>query len=101
MSASESRGLRLQRIRKSRVNLLVCFYTLPLYATLVWILLSRGQSVDAIMFVYMALYAVFAVIMANQRCPNCEEQFYVKTVFLNLIKRQCVHCGQSYSEEAN
>jgi hypothetical protein len=31
--------------------------------------------------------------MSMRRCPVCEKQFYVKSILLNLVSRDCVHCG--------
>lgn len=82
----------LRKIRRARTRLLVCFWTLPVYIIAVWLLLSNGRSVNSIMWVYIALYALFAVDMARRSCPQCKEQFFVKTVLLNLRTRRCVHC---------
>lgn len=88
-------GKELLRIARARTRLLVCFWTLPVYVVAIWVLLNNGRDIDAMMWVYMAVYAVFALDMAMRYCPNCRKQFYVKNIFLNLLTRQCVHCGQS------
>lgn len=84
---------RLRLIDRSRSRLIVCFYTLPLYAVAVILLLNRGLGVTALMFVYMGLYAIFAVDMVVKNCPRCGQQFFVKAFFLNFFTRKCVHCG--------
>ena len=86
---------QLHRIDRSRSRLIVCFYTLPLYAVALVLLLNEGRGVTTFMFVYMAVYAVFAVDMVVRVCPRCGEQFFVKAFFLNFITRRCVHCGLS------
>ncbi|MEX0965287.1 MAG: hypothetical protein WDZ52_14750 [Pseudohongiellaceae bacterium] len=47
------------------------------------------------MWIYMAVYAIFAIDMSMRYCPVCRNQFYVKSIFLNLLSKRCVHCGQS------
>ena len=79
---------------RARMRLLVCFMTLPLYVLAVWMLLSNGRQVETLMWVYMGLYAVFALDMVRRRCPTCGEQFFVKSILLNLITKRCVHCGR-------
>tara|TARA_B100001989_G_C24220354_1_gene307538 strand:+ start:294 stop:533 length:240 start_codon:yes stop_codon:yes gene_type:complete len=59
----------------------------------IWMLLTNGRETDAIMFVYMGVWAGFALDMARRRCPLCKKQFYVKHVLMNLRARCCVHCG--------
>lgn len=86
----------LRKIGRARTRLLVCFWTLPVYVVVVWVLLNNGRDVDTVMWIYMALYAVFAVDMSRQRCPKCHNQFFVKTILLNLITKKCVHCEQSF-----
>lgn len=86
----------LRKIERARIRLLVCFWTLPVYVVVVWMLLNNGQNVDLVMWIYMGLYALFAVDMSRQRCPNCQNQFFVKSILLNLISKKCVHCKQSY-----
>lgn len=97
-SKSPDSGQRLHKISRARTRLIVCFWTLPVYVVAVWLLLNNGQSVDTLMWIYMAIYALFAVDMSRQRCPNCGEQFFVKTILLNLLTRQCVHCGESFRD---
>jgi hypothetical protein len=74
---------------------MVCFYTLPLYIVALFLLLNEGRGVTAFMFVYMAVYALFAVDMVLKVCPRCNRQFFVKSFFLNFITYRCVHCGLS------
>lgn len=86
---------QLHRINRSRSRLMVCFYTLPLYVVALVLLLNEGRSVTAFMFVYMAVYAIFAVDMVIRTCPRCGEQFFVRSFFLNFFTRKCAHCGLS------
>jgi len=90
----------LRQISRARTRLLVCLLTLPVYMVAVWMLLQNQRSIDAFMFIYMALWAAFAFDMARRRCPRCGEQFFVKTIFLNLISKRCMHCGLSTSTSA-
>lgn len=83
----------LHQIRRARTRLLVCLLTLPVYVVAVWLLLQNQQSTESFMFMYMAVWAGFAVDMARRRCPQCGEQYFVKVIFLNLLTRRCVHCG--------
>jgi hypothetical protein len=92
---------RLRRIDRSRSRLMVCFYTLPLYIVVLFLLLNQGRSILLIMFVYMGVYAFFAVDMVMRLCPRCGRQFFVKSVFLNFITRHCVHCGTSCRESTS
>lgn len=85
--------LVLKKIARARTRLLVCCWTLPVYITGLWVLLSNGRAIDTFMFIYMALFAGFALDMSLRRCPQCHEQFFVKSILLNLITRQCLHCG--------
>lgn len=85
----------LRAIVRARSRLAVCFWTLPVYVLAVWVLLNNGRSVDSMMWIYMAVYAGFAIDMSMKNCPSCHEQFYVKNIFLNLLTKQCVHCGQT------
>jgi len=41
---------------------------------------------------------VFAIDMAIRKCPRCGNQFYVKSIWLNLITKTCVHCGLNKAE---
>jgi len=84
---------QLRKIHRARSRLMVCFYTLPLYIIALVLLLNDGRSVTTFMFVYMALYAVFAVDMVTKKCPGCSGQYFVKSFFLNFFTRKCVHCG--------
>ena len=90
-------------IAKARTRLSVCFWTLPVYVVAIWVLLNNGRSIDSIMWIYIAIYAVFAIDMSKRKCPSCHEQFYVKNIFLNLLTKQCVHCGQAsfFTESAS
>ena len=83
----------LRKVDRARTRLMVCFLTLPVYAVAVWVLLSNGHAIDTFMYIYMAMWLGFGVDIAIRRCPACGKQFYVKTVILNLITRNCVHCG--------
>ncbi len=74
---------------------MVCFYTLPLYIVALFLLLNEGRGVTAFMFVYMAVYALFAIDMVVKVCPRCGEQFFVKAFLLNFFARKCAHCGLS------
>ena len=71
---------------------MVCLLTLPVYMVAVWILLQNQRTTETFMFIYMAMWAAFAVDMARRRCPRCGEQFFVRVIFLNLISKRCVHC---------
>ena len=93
LTAAQEKSLR--QIARARSYLLVCFYTLPLYIAGLIMLLNDGRSITALMYVYMLVYAVFAINMALRRCPRCQEQFFVRHVFLNVVTRKCTHCGQS------
>jgi hypothetical protein len=88
-------GKDLSGIARARTRLVVCFWTLPVYVLAIWVLLNNGRSVDSMMWIYMAVYAGFAIDMSMRNCPGCHKQFYVKSIFLNLLTRQCVHCGQA------
>ena len=90
-------GKDLRGIVRARTRLAVCFWTLPVYVVSIWMLLNNGHSIDSMMWIYMAVYAGFAIDMSMRNCPNCRKQFYVKSIFLNLLTRQCVHCGQTSS----
>ena len=89
----------LRQISRARTRLLVCLLTLPVYVVAVWILLQNQRATESFMFIYMAMWAAFAVDMARRRCPRCGEQFFVKSIFLNLISKRCVHCKLSLAEE--
>lgn len=97
LSSQQLRHLRkiLRQISRARTRLMVCLLTLPVYMVAVWFLLENQRSIDSFMFMYMAMWAGFAVDMARRRCPNCGEQYFVKAIFLNLISKRCVHCGLS------
>ncbi len=83
----------LHQILRARTRLVVCLLTLPVYIAAVWFLLQNQRGTDTFMFIYMAMWAAFGFDMARRRCPDCHEQFFVKTIFLNLISKRCVHCG--------
>lgn len=82
----------LRKVLRARARLMVCFWTLPVYVLAIWLLLDNSRDVAALMYVYMALWAAFAVDMARRRCPACGGQFYVRSVLLDLFARRCVHC---------
>lgn len=86
---------RLRRISRARTRLVVCFWTLPVYVVAIWVLLNNGRNIDSMMWIYMGVYAGFAIDMSMRYCPACKKQFYVKSIFLNLLSKRCVHCGQS------
>lgn len=92
---------KLRRIERARSRLMVCFYTLPLYILVLLMLLNERRSVTTLMFVYMAVYAFFAVDMVIRTCPRCGKQFFVKGFFLNFFTRRCVHCGLSCRPPSN
>ena len=89
--------VKLRKIGRARIRLLVCCWTLPVYIIGIWTLLDNGRAIDTFMFVYMALFAGFALDMSLRRCPRCHQQFFVKSILLNLISRRCVHCGVAIS----
>ena len=88
-------GKDLRGIVRARIRLAVCFWTLPVYVLAIWVLLNNGHSINSMMWIYMAVYAGFAIDMSMRNCPSCHKQFYVKSIFLNLLTKQCVHCGQA------
>jgi len=88
-------GKDLRGIVRARTRLAVCFWTLPVYVLAIWMLLKNGRGIDPMMWIYMTVYAGFAIDMSMRNCPNCCKQFYVKSIFLNLLTKQCVHCGQT------
>ncbi|PCJ25727.1 MAG: hypothetical protein COA96_06790 [SAR86 cluster bacterium] len=91
----------LRKIRRARTRMLVCFWTLPVYIISVWVLLNNERDVDTLMWIYMALYAIFAVDMSRRRCPKCHGQFFVTTIWLNLITSKCVHCQISFKRSVD
>lgn len=97
---SAFRQQTLRKARRARTRLLVCFWTLPVYVVAIWVLLNNGQGIQGIMWIYMGLYAIFAVDMASRRCPQCGNQFFVKTIWLNLLTHKCVHCELSFEPTA-
>lgn len=94
------RRMVLRKLSRARTRLLVCFWTLPVYVVAIWALLNNGRSIDTIMWIYMGLYAAFAVDMARRLCPQCGKQFFVKTILLNLLTHECVHCHLPLRTEA-
>lgn len=86
-------SIPLKKIFRARIRLIVCLWTLPVYISTVWILLSNRQPVDLFMFFYFSLCAAFWLDMARRKCPACSRQFYVKSILLNLMARKCLHCG--------
>jgi hypothetical protein len=91
----EINPLALRKIRRARTRLLVCFWTLPVYVISIWMLLNNNRDIDTLMWIYMSLYAIFALDMAYRKCPRCGNQFYVKSILLNLITSECTHCSLS------
>ncbi len=89
------RKTALRKILRARTRLMVCFCTLPVYMAALWILLSNQHDIDSFMYFYMAMWAGFAVDMASRRCPDCDNQFFVKLILLNLLTRRCVNCGSA------
>ncbi|MCH2346502.1 MAG: hypothetical protein MK299_03785 [Pseudomonadales bacterium] len=83
----------LRRIFRARTRLIVCLWTLPVYGLAVWGLLNNQRGIEIFMYIYMALWAGFAVDMARRRCPACGQQYFVKKILLNLVTRRCVSCG--------
>jgi len=90
-----SQDQRLGEIRRARNRLFVCFSTLPVYVFTVSQVVEAGNSSNAVMFAYMALYAGFGVNASVKGCPQCHEQYFVKRVFLNPFRSRCAHCGLS------
>lgn len=82
----------LRAIRRARARLYVCFCTFPIYVFLVMRIVEAGQDTTMILLAYMALYACFGVIVALKRCPQCHQQFFVKSFFLNPFRSRCAHC---------
>ncbi|MDP6415068.1 MAG: hypothetical protein QGG54_08605 [Gammaproteobacteria bacterium] len=82
----------LRKISRARTRMIVCVLTLPVYIFVVWELLADQRNIGSIMLVYMAIWTVFAIDMASQRCPACGNQFFVKVVMLNLLSHRCRHC---------
>ena len=82
-----------RELSRARTRLLVCLWTLPVYMIAIWVLLNNRREIDAIMFIYMGVWAGFAIDMARCRCPICKQQFYVKNILMSLRARRCVHCG--------
>ena len=94
---SEIKKVRaLRGITRSRSRLIVCFFTLPVYILALWALLNNGRDIIGFMFIYMGLYAIFAISMAAKRCPDCGNQFFVKVFLLNVVTKNCVHCSLPY-----
>ncbi len=96
---TEQQQIALRKNLRARTRLIVCFWTLPVYAITVWILLNNERSIGSFMFIYMALWLAFGADMAMRRCPECGKQFFVKSILLNLITRRCAHCG--FSTQSN
>lgn len=90
---TEDYAQSLGPIRRARTRLYVCFWTFPVYVLLVTRIVGAGQDTSAIMFAYMLLYAGFGINVATKRCPQCSEQYFVKSFFLNPFRSRCVHCG--------
>ena len=88
-----NRALAVRQLLRARTRLMVCFWTLPVYILIVWVLLSNRQPIDLFMFFYFSLCAGFWIDMVRRRCPSCAKQFYVKSIVLNLRTKKCVHCS--------
>ena len=56
-------GKDLRGIVRVRTRLAVCFWTLPVYVVAIWMLLKNGRSIDSMMWIYMVVYAGFAIDM--------------------------------------
>jgi len=102
-ASGDNRGhaLAVEKLLQARIRLLVCFLTLPLYIAAVWMLLNNDRDVSALMWVYIGVYAVFALDMVRRRCPRCGEQFFVYSILLNLVTKRCVHCGEDGYSQRN
>jgi len=98
-STNTQRSQRLREIRASRNRLLVCFLTFPVYAWAITALLNQGNDISLLMVLYMLLYAGFGIHASVKRCPDCNEQFFVKRFFLNPFTSRCTHCQLSYYPE--
>ena len=90
---SPQQKIQARELLRARTRLIVCFWTLPIYMGAVWMLLTNGRDIDAFMFIYMGLWAGFAIDMVRRACPSCHRQFFVKSILMNLRTRSCVHCG--------
>ena len=88
-----SHSLAVRQLLRTRTRLMVCFWTLPVYILIIWVLLSNRQPIDLFMFFYFSLCAGFWIDMVRRRCPGCAKQFYVKSIILNLRTKRCVHCS--------
>ena len=91
-SLSHDYSSEIKKVYRARTRLIVCFWTLPIYISIVWFLLMSRQSVDLFMLFYFVLCASFWLDMAWRKCPACKKQFYVRSILLNLVTRKCVHC---------
>jgi hypothetical protein len=96
---AHDKAKRLKEIRRARNRLFVCFWTFPVYVYAVMKVLESGNETTVIMLVYMLLYAAFGANLATKRCPNCHQQFFVKSFFLNPFKSQCAHCKQALHDK--
>lgn len=94
------RRKKLREIRTARNRLLVCFLTFPVYAWAITALLNQGNDITLLMVLYMLLYAGFGINASVKRCPDCNEQFFVKRYFLNPFTSRCTHCQLSYYPDA-
>ncbi len=83
----------LRPVRNARSWLIVCFCTFPIYIVAVSVLVQEGRDVTSFMLLYMLLYAGFGIFAATRRCPRCQRPFYVKSMFLNIFRTKCAHCG--------
>lgn len=90
-SPQEKKAAR--QLLRARTRLIVALWTLPVYIVAIWLLLNNQREIETIMYIYMALWAAFAVDMARRHCPQCHKQFFVKNILMSLRARRCVHCG--------
>jgi hypothetical protein len=97
----QRKSARLKEIRRARNRLFVCFWTFPVYVVAVMQVLESGNETNLIMMAYMALYAGFGANLATKRCPNCHQQYFVKSFFLNPFKSQCAHCALPLKHEGS
>ena len=89
---------KARALSRARTRLLVCLGTLPVYMIAIWVLLNNQKDIESLMFIYMGLWAGFAVDMARRKCPVCHEQYFVKNILLSLRKKSCTHCGFPLSQ---
>ena len=97
-AASEEQIRQVRELGRARTRLMVCFWTLPVYVVAIWILLNNQKDIEVLMYIYMGLWAGFAVDMARRNCPVCHQQYFVKNILLSLRKKSCTHCGFPLSQ---